>query len=128
MSEQKCPACSPDSPKCTLCKGTGVVRGTYQLGAWFDANDLRPCRAIMLNFPGGCGAILVCAGGTTTNELIGSVERMIELANPLAGVADPAAQVAKWRVIEAAARRVVEEESDSTWQGLKDALAAKGGE
>ncbi len=54
--------------------------------------------------------------------------RIVSCVNALAGVADPAAQVAKWRVIEAAARRVVEEESDSTWQGLKDALAAKGGE
>lgn len=52
----------------------------------------------------------------------------IKCVNALAGVADPAAQVAKWRAIEAAARRVVEEESDSTWQGLKAALAAKGGE
>ena len=54
--------------------------------------------------------------------------RIVACVNALAGVADPAAQVAKWRAMEEAARRVVEEESDSTWQGLKDALAAKGGE
>lgn len=82
MNTQTCPACAGMEVECTLCRGSRVVQGNYYLGAWFDADTIQqPRRAIMVNFPGGCGAIVFCAGGTTARELVGSLQRMIDHAN-----------------------------------------------
>lgn len=66
--------------------------------------------------------------------------RIVACVNALAGVADPAAQVARWKAIEAVLRRACREcasdHSDMEWSGPQpawlnealQALAAKGGE
>ena len=63
--------------------------------------------------------------------------RIVACVNALAGVADPAAEVAKWRAIEAAASTLIQEHTGDdnekhvyldNWQALEAALAAKGGE
>jgi hypothetical protein len=74
-----CPVCDRqgENENCSLCRGTQKVSGEYSIGTGFQFCTDRQT-AWLLNCPGGCAAVMLCAGGTTFTELYHSLSELIE--------------------------------------------------